>query len=150
MANTYTKLLYHLIWSTKARAPLIRADIEERVWAYLAGIAHSNDIHPIRIGGVEDHIHALLEIPKTLAVAEAVKRLKGGSSTWIHSQNLIPQPFHWQDGYAAFTVSVSRIEKVQRYIAEQREHHQHTTFAEEYESFLEAHGIQFDAQYHLG
>ena len=104
MANTYTRLLYHCIWSTKEREHLIPAATEARLWAYLAGIAQSNKIHPIRIGGIENHIHALIDLPKTFTIPQAMQLLKGGSSTWINDEKFIPCHFGWQDGYGAFTV----------------------------------------------
>ncbi|MGB6219775.1 IS200/IS605 family transposase [Haloferula sp.] len=150
MANTYTRLLYHCVWSTKDRSPIIHEKIESKVWAYLAGIAQRNKIHAIRIGGIENHVHLLIEIPKTMAVAEAIKQLKGGSSLWINSENLTNAHFAWQDGYSAFTVSPSAIPDVVKYIANQREHHRHKTFEDEYRSFLEKHGVDFDEAYVFG
>ena len=150
MANTYTRLLYHCVWSTKNREPLIRKDIESKIWAYLAGIAQQNKMHALRIGGIENHVHLLIEIPKTLAIAEAAKKLKGGSSAWINSEKLTNTQFAWQDGYSAFTVSPSAIPDVVKYIANQREHHRHKTFEEEYRSFLEKHGVEFDEAYAFG
>ena len=150
MANTYTRLLYHCVWSTKNRDSLIREDIESKIWAYLAGIAQKNNMHALRIGGIENHVHLLIEIPKTLAIAEAIQRLKGGSSSWINDEKLTSTHFNWQDGYSAFTVSPSAIPDVVKYIANQREHHRHKTFEEEYRSFLEKHGVEFDERYAFG
>lgn len=150
MANTYTRLLYHCVWSTKNREPSIDEAIEARVWAYLAGIAKENKIHALRIGGIENHIHALIEIPKTMTVSEALKRLKGGSALWMNQERLTQAKFAWQDGYGAFTVNPSIVPKVIRYIESQREHHRHTTFEAEYRSFLERHDVGFDEQYLYG
>ena len=150
MANTYTRLLYHCIWSTKDRTSLIRQELEKRIWSYLAGIAKRNKIHPIRIGGIENHIHALIDLPKTLTISEAMKLLKGGSSAWINDEKLIPLRFGWQDGYGAFTISPSSVPATVEYIANQREHHRHQTFEEEYRAFLKRHGIEFDERYALG
>ena len=150
MANTYTRLLHHCIWITKGRTVLIRQEIEERVWSYLAGIAKRNRIHAIRIGGIENHVHALIDLPKTLTISEAMKRLKGGSSTWINDEKLTSCHFGWQDGYGAFTVSPSCADAVVEYIAGQRKHHRHQTFEEEYRAFLDRHGIEFDERYAFG
>ena len=150
MANTYTRLLYHCIWSTKGREPLIPQELEERIWSYLAGIAKSNKVHAIRIGGIENHIHALIDLPKTLTISTAMKSLKGGSTAWINDTKLIPFRFGWQDGYGAFSVSPSSVPTVVDYIANQREHHRHQTFEEEYRIFLERHGIDFDERYTFG
>ena len=104
----------------------------------------------IRIGGIENHVHALIEIPKTMTVAEAMQLLKGGSATWINRERLTKMKFGWQDGYSAFSVSPSAIPAVVEYIANQREHHRHKTFEDEYREFLERHGVAFDEQYAFG
>ncbi len=148
MANSYTELKYHCIWSTKNRQALIRREIESDVWALIAGTATRHGMHAARIGGTENHVHVLLDIPKTMTVSEAMKRLKGGSSNAI-GQAQLPglTGFGWQDGYAAFTVSSSAISAVVEYIARQREHHRTKTFEEEYVAFLEKHRVDFDPKY---
>lgn len=112
MANTYTCLRYHVIFSTKSRERWITPDIEERVWAYLGGIARENDITPLLIGGVDDHVHMLLGLPPTATVSEALKHIKGASSKWIKETFPARQGFGWQDGYGAFTVSKSQVPEI--------------------------------------
>jgi putative transposase len=147
MVNTFTSLHCHIIFSTKHREPWIRQEIEERVWAYLAGIAKKNGMHPIQIGGIEDHVHCLLSAPPTLAPAKIAQLIKGGSSAWI--QETFPQlrGFGWQDGYAGFTVSKSNVPDVGEYIRCQREHHRTKSYQEEYIAFLQRHGIEYDERY---
>jgi REP element-mobilizing transposase RayT len=87
MANTFTCLKYHLVFSTKHREPWLRPDMEERVWAFLGGIARQNKFKPLLIGGVDDHVHILLALPPTAAVSDALRLIKGGSSGWIQ-QNI--------------------------------------------------------------
>ena len=124
MANTFTELQYHCIWSTKRREPLIGEKVEKSVWAILAETAHRHGMHVRRVGGIEDHVHVLVSIPKILSVSDAMKRLKGGSSNAINKGGLIGSGrFGWQDGYAAYTVSPSKVPDVIQYIANQREHH---------------------------
>jgi putative transposase len=153
MANTYLSLYYHVIFSTKNRENLIQPGIEERVWAYLGGIARENKFYSIGVGGVENHVHLLLELPATLAVSKAVQLLKGGSSAWI--KDALPEMpglrrFAWQDGYAAFTVGKSQVADVIEYIRKQREHHQVKTFEQEYRAFLKRQGIEFEERYLYG
>jgi putative transposase len=147
MANTYTSLHYHFAFSTKNRNPWIAPDIEERVWAYLGGILAKNRMKPLKIGGIEDHIHMLLGAPPTFAPAKIAQLVKGGSSAWIHDEFPELAEFGWQDGYGAFTVSKSAIPDVSRYIANQREHHRTLTYQEEFRALLERHGIEYDEQY---
>ena len=147
MANTFTSLHYHVVFSTKHREPWIRQDIEQRVWAYLGGIARDNDLKPVRFGGIENHVHLLLGIPPTIAVSKAVQLLKGGSSKWMKENFPEAAAFGWQDGYAAFTVSKSQLPEVETYIAGQREHHRVKSFEEEYRAFLDRHEIAYDERY---
>ena len=88
MANTFTELQYHAIWSTKNRATMIGPDIEEKIWRILAATALTHGMKVKQAGGIENHVHVLLEIPKTLSVSEAMKRLKGGSSNAINEAGL--------------------------------------------------------------
>src|SRR5262247_3591293 len=128
MANTYTSLHYHVIFSTKDREPFIRKDAEERIWSYLGGIARVNQIKPLLIGGIENHVHLLLGVPSILALSKAVQLIKGGSSKWIRETLPKMASFGWQDGYAAIhrqQVSGSGCGKL---IRTQREHHRQSSF----------------------
>src|SRR5262249_21953327 len=120
MANTFTHLHYHLVFSTKHREPWLRCEIQQRVWAYLGGIAHANRLTPLLIGGVEDHVHMLLGMPPTISVSAALKQLKGGSSAWIKQPIPGCRGFGWQDGYGAFSLSKSQEPDLDSYIRGQR------------------------------
>ena len=147
MANTFTSLHFHVIFSTKNREPWIRPDIESRVWSYLGGIARENDMKAILIGGIENHVHLLLGLPPTVAVSKAVQVIKGGSSAWLKDTFPWAREFGWQDGYGAFTVSKSLVPEVEDYILNQREHHRMKTFEEEYRAVLEKHETRFEERY---
>ena len=150
MANTYTSLHYHIVFSTKGRRRWIHQDIEQRVWEYLSGIAKENKMTPVKIGGIEDHIHALVGAPATLSPSKIAQLLKGGSSKWIHQTFSNLRDFAWQDGYGGFSVSKSQIDGVANYIATQREHHRQRTFQEEFRALLERHGIEYEERYVWG
>src|SRR5205814_10307567 len=132
MANTYTSLRYHFIFSTKNREPWLTPDIEQRIWAFIGGVARAHNMTALQIGGVEEHIHALVTAPATIAPAQIAQYLKGDSSKWIHEEFRSLRSFGWQDGYGAFTVSKSDIPAVIAYIQKQREHHSKRTFQSEY------------------
>ena len=149
MANTYTSLHCHIVFSTKNREEWIGQLIEERVWEYLGGIARNNDIVPVKIGGIDDHVHLVVSIPPTLAISKAVQLVKGGSSLWFH-ETFRRSAFAWQDGYGAFTVNKSQLPDVVRYVERQREHHRLQTFQEEYRTLLDRHGIDYDERYLWG
>lgn len=147
MANTYTCLHYHVIFSTKLRERWISPEMEQRLWSYLGGIAGENKMTPLKIGGVEDHVHLVLGVHPTVAISQALKLLKTGSSNWIHNTFPGMKGFGWQDGYAAFAVSKSLLPDVIAYVAGQREHHKTKSFREEYLAFLRKHGIDCDERY---
>ena len=150
MANTYTCLHYHIIFSTKNRERWITSDIEPRIWAYLGGIARENRLVPLMIGGIEDHVHLVLNVPPSVALSKALQLLKGGSSKWIHETFPALRGFGWQDGYGAFTVSKSNLTEVIKYVEDQREHHRYKTFQEEFRAFLDRHGVEYDERYLWG
>jgi REP element-mobilizing transposase RayT len=149
MANTFTHLLYHCVWSTKNRQPLILPEIEQRVWGLLATTATTHGMHIQRAGGIENHVHVLIEIPKTLSMSDAMKELKGGSSNAINKASFTDTPFGWQIGYGAFTVSKSVAPDVVKYIVNQREHHRSVSYEEEFKKLLEKHGLEYDPKYVL-
>ena len=147
MSNTYTSLHYHIVFSTKHRECRITPEIEQRIWAYLGGIARENRMKPLQIGGIDDHIQILVGAPATMAPAKAAQLIKGGSSSWIHTEFPALQRFAWQDGYGAFTVSKSHLSDVTAYIRNQRQHHHGKTFQEEFLALLERHEIEYDERY---
>ena len=105
MANTYTSLNYHLVFSTKNREPWLIEAVCARLWPYLGGIARENGMKALEIGGVADHVHILVSVPATMALSNAVQLIKGGSSHWIKESFPNMAAFAWQDGYGAFSVS---------------------------------------------
>ena len=150
MANTYTCLYYHIIFSTKKRLRWISPRIEQRVWEYLGGIARTHKMTALQVGGIEDHIHCLILAHATLSPSQIVQHLKGDSSKWIHAEFPGMRAFAWQDGYGAFTVCKSHLPDIIQNILNQRNHHRKTTFQEEYVEFLKSHGIHCDGRYLWG
>jgi putative transposase len=144
---SYVSSYYHCVFSTKERQPLIPPSLQERLWPYLGGIARQNEMRAIEIGGMPDHVHILLSLPSTLAIAKAMQLIKGGSSKWVHDTFPEHRLFAWQVKYGAFTVSVSQLEKTIGYIRGQAEHHRKMTFQEEFLALLKKHGIAFDERY---
>jgi len=140
----------HVVFSTKGRQPTITPELQNRLWAYMGGIARENHMKALSIGGTEDHVHVLLSLPATLPVAKAVQLIKGGSSKWIHDTYAKLQWLGWQEGYGAFSVNVSLLEETIRYIENQGEHHKRKTFQEEYIEFLKRHEIEYDERYVWG
>ena len=147
MANTYANLFYHIVFSTKGRVDFIDQAIENRVWAYIGGIARKHGMTALQVGGIEDHIHALNMAKPVHSPSQIAQWLKGESSKWIHEEFPHLKDFGWQDGYGVFSVSKSNVPDVINYIKNQREHHAKQTFEDEYVSLLTLHGIDYDDQY---
>lgn len=146
MPSTHTSLLYHLVFATKNREPLIAADWRPRLHEYLGGTVRNLGGTPKGIGGVADHIHLLVGLKPTHCLSDFMRELKKASSNWV-SETISLTDFHWQEGYGAFTVSASTKYDIQQYIAQQEEHHRKRTFREEYILMLQKSGIEFNEQY---
>jgi REP element-mobilizing transposase RayT len=144
--STYSRLLVHLVFSTKERRPWIADDLRSDLHAYLGGIARNIDTTPLAVGGVADHVHVLVAMPTRLSVADAVRTLKSNSTGWVH-EKWPGRLFQWQNGYGAFSVSESNKDAVARYIENQEEHHRKRTFQEEFLDLLQRHGIEYDPRY---
>ena len=150
MANSYICCYVHYIFSTKNRESFINSEIQSRLYEYIGGIAKENGMRSLSIGGTENHVHILLSLSATITIAKAVQLIKGGSSYWIHQTFGELKHFAWQDGYGAFAVSPSLIDKTVEYIQNQKKHHRVKTFEEEYIAFLEKFGVDYDKAYVFG
>ena len=150
MPHSYTSNLTHCVWSTKERLKVIDSEMRPRLWAFVGGIARQNGMRALAVGGIEDHVHVLLSLPANMSVSKAVQLIKGGSSKWVHETFPMRRTFAWQEGYGAFSVSVSHVDATVAYILAQEEHHKKRTFEEEFLSFLRKHGIEFDERFVWG
>lgn len=146
MPSTHLSLHYHVVFSTKNRAPAIALAWRERLHAYLGGVVRNAEGVPEAIGGVADHVHLLIGLRATSCLADVVRDVKAVSSRWVHDE-IGAQGFAWQEGYGAFTVSASQRGAVNDYIARQEEHHRKRTFQEEYLELLERSGVDYDERY---
>lgn len=147
MSHTYAQNVLHIVFSTKDRRPIIGMEFQPRMWSYVGGICKAENIFVHAIGGMEDHIHLLLQIPPVLSLAKAVMTIKANSSRWASD---LGKNFAWQQGYGAFGVSASKIPVVVRYIQNQSSYHKKVTFEEEFIAMLKKHGVPFDSRYVFG
>jgi len=113
----------------------------------MGGIARQNNMKALSIGGVEDHVHILLSMPATITIAKAIQLIKGGSSKWIHDNFSEHRDFAWQEGYGAFSLSISHMKETIAYIQMQEQHHKKKDFKEEFLAFLKKHDIEYDERY---
>ena len=147
MVNTYTNLFVHVVFSVEERRPLLNKELRNELFPYIIGIAKAKNFQIPIINGVDDHVHILMLLKPDLSVSQAVQFIKGGSSKWIHGRFNDLKIFTWQEGYGAFSVSTSQIDRVKKYILNQSIHHQKIDFKQEYRKLLEINNIEFTEKY---
>ena len=147
MAQSLSKVVLHIIFSTKDRESWLDSDVRPRMHAYLATVCRDLGAELMRVGGVADHVHIVTTLPRTLSQAQMIERIKKVSSKWIKTLDARYRGFFWQRGYGAFSVSPSQLNAVFQYVDAQQEHHHTRSFQEEYRELLRRHGIDFDERY---
>jgi putative transposase len=147
MSHSYSNNYVHAVYSTKDRKNLIPPEFEKRLYPFIAAVAREHDIALLAVGGMPDHAHLLFLLPATISLASAINTFKANSSRFMHEQGLA---FQWQNGYGAFSVSASLLEKVTAYIRGQREHHKKMTFEQEFVALLKKSGVSYDPKFVLG
>jgi putative transposase len=147
MANTFSHIYYHLVFSTKNREAWITPAIEHRVWAYIGGIARKHNMTALQVGGIDEHIHLLLSAPPTISASKIAQIIKGDSSYWIRREFPSMKQFAWQDGYGMFSVSRSDAARIIEYIKNQRRHHEKQSFEDEFRELLRLHNIEYDERF---
>jgi putative transposase len=147
MPQSLASLLVHLVFSTKGREPWLADEFRDDLHGFIGGIVKSVGGTLLAAGSVEDHIHLLISHPRTISPADLVKEIKIGSSRWLKERDKRCDGFHWQGGYGMFSISPGHREDLERYIANQAEHHCKTTFQDEFRKLLTKYGVQWDERY---
>ena len=147
MSQSLTNNLIHLIFSTKFHQPFLDSDIEKELYPYLSKIFRSLDSPVISINGVKDHIHILFALSKKIALCSVIEAVKKNSSKWIKTKGTKYKKFQWQNGYSAFSIDQSNIERIKRYITNQKKHHQKRTFKEEHLLIVKKYNMPYDERY---
>lgn len=137
-------VIVHLVFSTKDREPWLTPAIRPRLHAYLAEVARGHGCMAYRVGGVSDHMHLALSLPRTLTQSDLVKELKTTSNHWLEKQDKAFTAFAWQRGYGLFSIGKSQLPALVRYIDDQETHHRTHTFQDEYRAMLTKYGIAYD------
>jgi putative transposase len=149
MSGAYCNLLYHLVFSTKDRRPSIAPALKPRLREYIRGIVRDEEGELLEFDGVEDHVHLLVRLHQTQAVADALRTIKANASKWLNETIKRGPRFAWQEGYAAFTVSQSQAPRLLTYIRGQEKHHRRVDFRSELVALLRRNGIAFEDRYLL-
>jgi putative transposase len=150
MSHSYISCHIHYVFSTKGKEPWITPDIRERLFKYMADIARKHKMQSLRIGGTKNHVHHLVSLPATLSIAKAAQLIKGNASKWIHETFPQHRHFYWQEGYGAFSVSISQVARTIAYIDNQLTHHRFSSFEEEFLLLLQKHRAEYDERYVFG
>lgn len=146
MPSTHLSLHYHVIFSTKNRERVIGKDWRDRLHAFLGGAVRNAGGVAESVGGTGDHVHLLVGLRAGHTLADVLRDIKSASSHWVH-ETIGVREFAWQDGYGAFTVSASLVERVKEYITQQEKHHERRSFQDEYVEFLKQSGVEFDERF---
>jgi REP element-mobilizing transposase RayT len=145
VAQTFTRLLYHIVFSTKNREPWIEPAWRGELYAYIGGMIQNRKGHLLAAGGVADHVHLLVRLSADRSVSDILRDIKCNSSGWLHDRGI--HHFDWQDGYGAFTLNPTGIPRLTDYINHQEEHHATQGFRDEFLALLNEHGIEYDERY---
>jgi len=147
MANTYTQIYLHIVFSVKGRQNLIQKKWKDELHKYICGIVKGKEQKVYAIGGMSDHIHILVSIKPNITISELVRDIKANSSKWINEKGYIMGKFQWQEGFGAFSYAQSQLDTVIAYINNQEQHHQKKTFKDEYLELLQKFNVEYDEKY---
>ncbi len=139
--------LYHIVINTKNREMTIPKAARTDLYKYISGIVTSKQSELIAIGGIENHVHMLINLSSTISLADFMKSLKQSSSVWMQDRDSFPRFKGWGKEYFAFSVSYSAIGSVKSYIANQEEHHHRNSFDVELRDILSRLGEQWKECY---
>ena len=147
MAQSLSKILIHLVFSTKHRTPLLPPTPYTSLHAYAQGIFKTQKCHLIEMNNVADHVHILFDLHRTEALSNVVMHVKKGTSLWLKEQSPDFRDFDWQEGYGAFSIGGSQRGEVATYIQNQQQRHLRVSFQDEFRKFLDSYKIEYDERY---
>jgi len=147
--SSYRQNLHHLIFHTKSNQLTILEEYSKDLYNYLWGIIKNKNSKLIQINGVENHIHLLVDIHSSIALADFMRDLKSSSSIWMKQSKKFPDFIGWAEGYGSFTVSYDHKDQVIGYIKKQKIHHTKETFEDEYRRVLKENGVELDEKFFL-
>jgi putative transposase len=147
MANTFAKIYIQTVFAVSNRQSLIRPEFKEELYKYVTGIVRNQGQKLIAINGVADHVHILIGLKPSMALANLVRDIKAESSSFINKNKWVRGRFSWQEGYGAFSYGHSQLDTIIRYIQNQEQHHKRSSFKSEYLTLLRRFDIAFEEKY---
>lgn len=147
MPQSLARVLVHLVFSTKHRAPVLAPDVRAELHPYIAAVLNNDGCTALRVGGVEDHVHLLFALSRTRTISQVVENVKTSSSKWLKTKSAALAAFHWQNGYGIFSVSEEHADDVVEYILHQDAHHKTQTYQEEVRALYARGKLPFDERF---
>ena len=147
MANTFSQIYIQTVFAVSGRMSLIKPAFKEDLHKYIAGIIRNQGQKLISINGMPDHLHILIGLKPSMALADLVRDIKAESSTYVNKNKWVRGKFSWQEGYGAFSYGHSQLDTIIRYIQNQEKHHRRRSFKEEYLAWLKKYEIAFEEKY---
>jgi len=147
MGSTYSQIYIQVVFAVKGRNSLIHSEWEERLYQYITGIVRSKAQKMLAINGMPNHIHFFIGMKPNCCLSDLVREIKKSSNEFVNDNKLSKFNFSWQEGYGAFSYGHSQIDKVAKYVLNQKTHHSKVTFKEEYIDFLKKFEIEYDEKY---
>jgi putative transposase len=147
MANTYTQLNVHGVFTVKGKENILLPNFKNDLFKYISGILNNNGQYSLAVNGTRDHVHVFFELHPKNSISDIIKEVKANSSKWINENKFVKGKFMWQEGFGAFTYSRSQRNDVINYIKNQEDHHKVQTFKEEYLNLLKKFEIEYDPKY---
>ena len=147
MANTFSQIYIQTVFAVSNRMSLIKPGFKEDLYKYIAGIVRNQKQKLISINGMPDHLHILIGLRPSMALADLVREIKADSTNFINKNKLVHGRFSWQEGYGAFSCGHSQLDTIIRYIQNQEKHHQRRSFKAEYLTLLRKFDIAFEEKY---
>lgn len=147
MANTFTQIHIHAVFSVQNRECIVANNWKNELYKYISGIIQNQNHKLLAINGMPDHVHVLFGMRPNQSLSDLLQDIKGSSSKWINEKKLVKGKFSWQEGYGAFSYSKSQLTHILQYINNQEEHHKKKTFLQEYIDFLDLYDVEYDERY---
>jgi REP element-mobilizing transposase RayT len=147
MANTYSQINIHVVFSVFKKENFLFSQFRPDLFKYMSAVVNNLGQYSLAVNGVQDHVHLFFELNPSERISDVVKAVKSNSSRWINEKQFIPGKFSWQEGYGGFSYSRSQRNDVIQYIMNQEEHHRRRSFREEYLDLLQKFEIDFNSDY---
>jgi putative transposase len=147
MPQSLAKVYVQAVFSTKNREPLMLDSWRDEFFAVIGGAVNHTGCQSMSVGGVADHVHLLFQLARTIAIADAVGRVKSATSAWVNKTHATGGEFHWQAGYGVFSVGQAQVEDLKRYIRGQADHHRTVSFQDELRAWLARYELEWNEDY---